>query len=235
MPLVLRAAGRPNPVGCLSAGRNACAARRCPDPRGETSTGTAAPDRPVFYEGVYPNSVLSLVAADLNDDGRPDLAAGRYGIDDIRVLINDGAGQFSDPSAIVSTTSETPQLTDLAGGEIGLVAADQSGQILWRGARPGDPGTFEPPVFVNPGDPARNFALVPILGGTLIFASDYEGSRLSLYTERDGHFLRLGTLSTGLIPSQILAGDLNDDGDSDLVVRDAGDAEATLVSICWPT
>ena len=42
-----------------------------------------------------------------------------------------------------------------------VLVVDGAGNILYRQGVPGQPGTFEPPVTVNPGAPSRDIAWVP--------------------------------------------------------------------------
>ena len=42
-----------------------------------------------------------------------------------------------------------------------VLVVDGAGNILYRQGIPGQPGTFEPPVTVNPGTPSRDIAWVP--------------------------------------------------------------------------
>ncbi len=52
---------------------------------------------------------------------------------------------------------------------------------------------------------------------------DAQNDGVTLYAFRDGDFLRIASLATGPLPAQIIAADLNGDGQDDLVVRNAGD------------
>ena len=104
-----------------------------------------------------------------------------------------------------------------------------AGNILYRQGIPGQPGTFEPPVTVNPGNPSRDIAWVPNTGQTPVLASvDAHDNAVSLYAYRDGGFVKVGSLATGSLPAQIIAADLNGNGLTDLVVRNAGDGTLSV-------
>ena len=104
-----------------------------------------------------------------------------------------------------------------------------SGNILYRQGIPGQPGTFEPPVTVNPGNPSRDIAWVTNPGQIPVLASvDAHDNAVSLYAYRDGGFVKVGSLATGPLPAQIIAADLNGDGLTDLVVRNAGDGSLSV-------
>ncbi len=60
--------------------------------------------------------------------------------------------------------------------------------------------------------------------GPVLASVDAGDDAISFYAYRDGGFVRLnGSLSTGSLPAQIIAAQLNGDGLTDLVIRDAGD------------
>src|SRR5207248_9724585 len=101
--------------------------------------------------------------------------------------------------------------------------------LLYRQGVPGQPGTFEPPVIVNPGNPSRDIAWVPNpRQGSFLASVDAHDNAVSLYAYRDGGFEKTGSLATGFLPAQVLAADLNGDGRTDLVVRNAGDGSLSV-------
>ncbi len=104
-----------------------------------------------------------------------------------------------------------------------VLVVNASGAILYRQGIPGQSGSFEPPVTVNPGDPSRDIAWVPdTADGPILASVDAQDDAVSLYAYRDGAFQRIGILETGQLPAQILAADLSGDGQFDLVVRNVG-------------
>jgi hypothetical protein len=64
--------------------------------------------------------------------------------------------------------------------------------------------------------------------GDLLASVDLNDNAVSLYAYRGGQFVRVGSLATGTFPTQIVVGDLIDNGYSDLVVLDAGDGTAAV-------
>ena len=168
----------------------------------------------------------ALVAGDFNGDGRVDLAGVGTGL---FVKLNQGADTFADPRALPAAMHATPVLADLTGdGVDDLLVIDQAGQILWRKGQAGEPGSFEPPITVNPDHPARDLTIVPTCQGPLIASVDTKDDAVSLYAYRGGGFARVGSLPTGLLPAQVESADLTGDGNADLVVRNAGDGTASL-------
>ena len=62
----------------------------------------------------------------------------------------------------------------------------------------------------------------------MIASIDLQQNAVSLYVSQGGQFTRAGSLTTGAFPSQIIAADLNGDGNLDLVVRNAGDGTLSV-------
>ena len=107
---------------------------------------------------------MQTVVADVNGDGRPDLVTVSNYDSATGVLLGLGGGTFEPaPAGSGVGVSDTPFLADLTGNGIqDSVVLDRSGNILYRAGLPGEPGTFAPPVILNPGRPARAITLVRI-------------------------------------------------------------------------
>jgi len=191
------------------------------------------------------NDPLSLVAGDFNGDGRLDLAIagdnavnfvgevpeglGTYTTGEVSVLLGNGDGTFTDAGQFATTPHATPLMADFSGdGAADMLVVDAAGNILYRQGIPGQPGSFEPPVIINPGEPSRNIALVSTGGGFALASVDARGQAVSLWAWHDGGFVRIGLLSTGRLPAQVVSADLNGNGLSDLVVRNAGDGTLSV-------
>ena len=167
-----------------------------------------------------------MLAADINGDGRTDLVSAA--LSSIEIAISLGNGRFVNPSALAGAIQDTPVVADLGDGNQDVFIVGQNGDILWRKGQPGAPGSFTPPITINPGFPSRDIAFVPTQRGELLASVDLRDDAVSLYAYRGGQFIRVGSLATGTLPTEIVAGDLTGDGNSDLVVLDAGDGAAAL-------
>ena len=194
--------------------------------------GTFQPAKTVAAIGGFP------VAGDLNGDGKLDLATANQVSNDVSLLLGNGDGTFSDPGQFATTPHATPLVADVTGdGTDDVLVVDEHGNILYRQGIPGQPGSFEPPVPVQKLDPStgavefpsRDIAWVPnTLDGPLLASVDAHDDAISLYAWRDGGFVRIGSLTTGPFPTQIIAADLNGSGWDDLIVRNAGDGTLTV-------
>ena len=180
-----------------------------------------------YAVGVNPDAI---VAGDFTGDGRTDLAVANRGDNNVSVLLSNGDGTFSDAGKFVTTPHATPLVADVNGdGTNDVLVVDGAGNILYRQGIPGQPGTFEPPVTVNPGIPSRDIAWVTNPGQVPVLASvDAHDNGITLYSYGDDGFVKVGSLATGPLPAQVIAADLDGNGLTDLVVRNAGDGTLSV-------
>ncbi len=181
-------------------------------------------------------SIVAIVAGDFTGDGRTDLAVANEG-GTVTVLLGNGDDTLSPPGPSVTTPDATPILADLTGdGVSDAFVVDGAGDILWRRGQPEAPGTFDPPITINAADPSRDIVghpsrdivAVETNQGPVLASVDATDNAVSLYAWRDGSFAVIGSLPTGNLPAQIVAGDLYGDGGDDLVVRNAGDGTLSI-------
>ena len=149
---------------------------------------------------------------------------------DVSVLLGNGDGTFVDPGQFVTTPHATPLVADVNGdGTDDVLVVDGAGDILYRQGIPGQPGTFEPPVTVNPGYPSRDIAWVPNTDqGPLLASVDAQDDAISFYAYRDGE-LRPGRVARHRpAPGADHRGRPQRHGLDDLVVRNAGDGTLSV-------
>jgi hypothetical protein len=173
-----------------------------------------------------PASNNPLVAADLTGDGRFDLViAGTSGLS---VELTRGDGTFADPSTFPDATGGSPLVVDPGDGSRDVFVIDHAGAILWRKGEPHSVSSFGPPVVINPGSPSRDITFVPTRQGGLLASVDRNDDAVSFYGFRNGKIILVGSLTTEAFPAEVVAGDVNGDGNTDLVVRNAGTGTATV-------
>ena len=172
----------------------------------------------------------AITTGDFTGNGRTDLVIGRTSPDSVQMVLNNGDGTFASPSALDLSSPATPLVADVSGdGTDDVLVVDGFGDILDRRGIAGQPNTFELPAVINPGFPSRGIAWVPnTLAGPLLASVDAQDDAVSLYAYRNGNFVRVGSLTTGRLPEQIVAADLTGDGYDDLVVRNAGDGSLSV-------
>jgi hypothetical protein len=184
-----------------------------------------------YSVGMWP---YAIVSGDFNGDGRTDLATASSTENTVSVLLGNGDSTFTPAGQFVTTPHATPLVTDVNGdGTEDALLIDSAGNLLYRQGVPGQSGTFEPPVIVNAGNLSRDIAWISNpRQGPFLASVDAHDNAVSLYAYRDGGFVKTGSLATGFLPAQVLAADLNGDGTTDLVVRNAGDGS---LSVFFPT
>jgi hypothetical protein len=152
----------------------------------EFVAGSAAPTVPT---GRGP---ISIVSADVNGDGIPDLVVANSTDKSVSVLLGNGDGSF-----------QSQQTFALPAYPTSVAVADVTGD-----GRPDLIVTYSPvvfPPFTVPGG-------VEVLQGN-----------------GDGMFTDIGGVPLGLFPTSVVVSDVNNDGNPDLIVANAGEADVSVL------
>jgi hypothetical protein len=193
---------------------------------------------PAFAAGSGPLS--SVLAADLNHDGKPDLAVTQANSNMVTVLLGKGDGSFGPGTAYTVGNGPSRVISaDLTGGGIAdLITVNHLANTFSVLAGNGD-GTFKPSLdFV-----AGNTPLDVVAGdfnadghADLAIVNSADATLTVPLGRGDGTFLATRSYRAQLETKAIAAGDLNGDGRPDLVVSNfcgsdtacAGNGTATV-------
>ncbi len=171
----------------------------------------------------------AIAVGDFTGNGLADLAITRTSPDSLDVQLSNGDGTFSDPSVDDLVRRETPLVADLSGNGVADVSVvDAAGDILFRAGIQGEPGVFAAPVIVNPGDPSRDIAFAVTNQGPVLISVDADDNNLSFFALQSTGFVKVATLATGPEPAQILAANLQGNGYTSLIVRNAGNGTISI-------
>jgi hypothetical protein len=169
----------------------------------------------------------SLLVADINNDGKPDIICGNQAAKTLSVLTNDGSGMFATASTPATGLDGLPcyiLAADLKNNGVQALICANNGYPL-RGKTlsvltNGDNGVFKlastPAVGQGPG----NLTPKDVNGDgkvDLICFNNYDKSMTVLTNDGGGGLATAATLALGFSPSACVGSDLNGDGKIDFV------------------
>jgi FG-GAP-like repeat len=169
----------------------------------------------------------AIVAADIDGDGRPDLAVVEYDSGEVGILHNQGDGTFVVAAQIPLPTA----LMDIAAADVdGDGARDLLVALLGNGSadagsvavlRNNGDGTFAPPVFVPAGAHPSAIVVADLNGDgapDIAVVSQSENLLTVVLNKGDGTFPNAVEIQTGSMPLAITSGDFDHDGLGDLAI-----------------
>ena len=180
------------------------------------------------------NDPISIVSADLNSDGRPDLAIANFASNDVSVLLGNGDGSFAPASSIPAGTSPiSVSSADLDGdGRPDLAVAnfgtDDVSILLGDGA-----GGFTamPAVAVGVDPGAAALADVNGDGDLDLVVANFNGGNVSVVLGNgDGTFGPATSYAVGSQPIAIAAVDLDGDAVVDIATANFGSNSVSVLA-----
>jgi uncharacterized protein (TIGR03437 family) len=191
---------------------------------GNIALGFAAPDGTI---GIPPlqsigQSTAAIAAGDLNGDSQPDLVISDPVAGNLDVLLATGKGQFGSPATYsAGNTPGALAIADLKGnGVLDAIVGSASGLGVLLGTGGGAFGTAQ---FYTAGDSFGSVAIADFDGDGKpdVAAVDATAGGVSVFLGNGDGTLQTGnpiSLSSSFIPLSVAAGDLNKDGNADLIV-----------------
>ncbi len=176
----------------------------------------------------------SVVVADFNDDGRPDLAVANLNDKTVTVLLGSGDGTFF-PGSVAAAGNGPAALAvgDFNGdGKPDLAVANFQDNSVTVRLGNGD-GTFAPAANEATGAHPAALAVGDFNGDgnlDLAVANSGDNTVTVLLGSGEGTFTRSSSVSaTGSFPDSIAVGDFNGDGELDLAVANGGSNSVTVL------
>jgi uncharacterized protein (TIGR03437 family) len=191
---------------------------------GNVVLGFASPDGTVAIPPLQSigQSTAAVAAGDLNGDSRPDLVISDPVAGSLYVLLATGNGEFGSPASYsAGNTPGALALADLKGnGVLDAIVGTASGLGVLLGTGGGAFGTAQ---FYTAGDTFGSVAIADFNGDGKpdVAAVDATAGIVSVFLGNGDGTLQTGktiSLSSSFIPLSVAAGDVNKDGNADLIV-----------------
>jgi PKD repeat protein len=180
------------------------------------------------------NNPQSVVAADVNGDGKLDLICGNDNDGTLTVLTNNGSGVFGYNATL--NVDQNPQCViaaDMNGdGKVDLISANNYVNTLTVLTNNGS-GIFGYNATLNVGNTPYSLVAADVNGdGKLdLICANYYGNTLTVFTNNgSGVFGLKATLTVGINPLCVIAADINGDGKPDLICANSGENTLTVLT-----
>jgi len=195
--------------------------------------------QPAVVYSVYPGDSVSVAVADLNGDGKPDVAVAQQWAGDVAVMLGNGDGTLQLPVFYpMGNDAISVAIADVNGNsKPDLVLAREGGGSVCVLLGNGD-GTFQPAACYGSGNPAASWVAVADVNGDgqpdLAVADGGYGNNGAvgvLLGNGDGTFQAAVVYgSGGASPSCVALADVNGDGLPDLILSngDSGNVGVLL-------
>ena len=194
---------------------------------GGCNAGSASAQGLTFTTNTYTvgSRPESIIAVDLNGDGKVDLACANSRDNSISVLTNNGSGGFALASVInVGAYPNSITAADVNGdGKMDLICANTGDNTISVLTNDGY-GNFSISSLASIGGFTYSITAADINGDghvDLICAQEYAGTLQILTNDGGGNFTIASTLTVGGYPSSVVAADVNGDGKMDLICANA--------------
>ena len=175
----------------------------------------------------------SIIAADFNGDGLPDLAVANRNDNSVSTLLNSGGGRFG--QAVVTSLPVGVEYLAFADfnhdGKMDLLASSNNSSALAMLLGKGD-GTFQAPALTaGPNNPA-SIGLLPVSDGTTlaVTADSLTGNAWFTVISAQGVVSGPPLNFIGGMPTGVAIADLNGDGQPDAVVTGASNDVVVMLS-----